>query len=184
DLTGAGIFKPLPGEQADAGATPPSGADIRPDATYLITGGLGGVGQEVARWLAASGARHLLLVGRTPLAGDGEGSAKARAIAELEQRGARVTYRAADVADEAAMRNLLREHSQRGAPAIRGVVHAAGLVVFESVADLDPGELSALLRPKLAGGWLLHRLFETEPLDFFVLFSSASAVLASPQLAA
>jgi NADPH:quinone reductase-like Zn-dependent oxidoreductase/acyl carrier protein len=184
DLTGAGIFKPLPGDHAGAGAAPASGAGIRADATYLITGGLGGVGQEVARWLAASGARHLLLVGRTPLAGDGAGSAKARAIAELEQRGVRVTYRAADVADEAAMRNLLREHSQQGRPAIRGVVHAAGLVVFEAVADLDPGELTALLRPKLAGGWLLHRLFEAEPLDFFVLFSSASAVLASPQLSA
>jgi epothilone polyketide synthase D len=181
-LTSAGMLTPLPG-RLDNGGTGPAAAGIRPDATYLITGGLGGVGLELARWLAASGARHLLLVGRTPLGGD-EVSGKADAVAELEQRGVRVTYRAADVADEAAMRDVLAEHSECSAPAIRGVIHAAGVVTYQAIADLDPGELTALLRPKLAGGWVLHSLFRGVPLDFFVLFSSASAILASPQLAA
>jgi epothilone polyketide synthase D len=182
-LISAGMFTPLPEELNHPGTGPAAAAVIRPDATYLITGGLGGVGIEVARWLAASGARHLLLAGRTPLAAD-ERSAKADAVRELEERGVRVVYRAVDIADETAMRALLAEHSRRGDPAIRGVIHAAGLVAYQAVADLDPAELTALLRPKLAGGWILHTLLRDVPLDFFVLFSSASAILASPRLAA
>jgi NAD(P)-dependent dehydrogenase (short-subunit alcohol dehydrogenase family) len=160
---------------------------IRADATYLITGGLGGLGLELARWLAGHGARHLLLTGRTPLPAapeDGGVAPGLAALRDLERRGASVTYRSADVADEAAMRAVLRAHEQAGRPPVRGVFHAAGRLSFQAVADLSPAELTGLLRPKLAGGLVLHRLFATADLDYFVLFSSASAVLASPQLAA
>jgi phthiocerol/phenolphthiocerol synthesis type-I polyketide synthase C len=62
-------------------------------------------------------------------------------------------------------------------------VHAAGVVEFRAVEELTPDELAAVLRPKVAGGWALHRVFRDVPLDFFVLFSSGSAVLGSPMLA-
>jgi phthiocerol/phenolphthiocerol synthesis type-I polyketide synthase C len=152
-------------------------ARIDPGATYLVTGGLGDLGRIVARWLAESGARHLLLVGRTP-------RPDSPVLGEPAHLGVQVEYAAIDVADEDALRDLLERRAVDGRPPVRGVVHAAGAVAFRLVAELQPDQLDAVLRPKVAGGWALHRVLRETPLDFFVLFSSASAVLGSPMLAA
>jgi epothilone polyketide synthase D len=150
---------------------------LDPDATYLVTGGLGDLGRIVAQWLASSGARHLLLIGRTPRPQD-------PALAELARLGAQAAYETVDVADETALRVLLDRRAKAGCPPVRGVVHAAGVVDLRLVDELRPDELAGMLRPKVAGGWALHRALQDAPLDFFVLFSSASAVLGSPMLAA
>jgi acyl carrier protein len=94
-----------------------------------------------------------------------------------------VRYTAVDVADRAAMTDMLLAYRRSGAPAIRGVFHAAGVVDYDSVSDLEPDRLAAVLAPKLAGGWNLHRAFDDGSVDYFVLFSSASALLSSPLLA-
>ena len=67
-----------------------------------------------------------------------------------------------------------------GWPPIRGVVHAAGVLHDGLLAQLDAAALNSVLRPKMIGGWLLHRLLEDAPLDFFVLFSSAGSLLGQP----
>jgi len=168
-------------DPTDADATDADSTDTRsrfdPDATYLVTGGLGDLGRIVARWLAASGARHLLLIGRTPRPDD-------PALAELARLGAQVAYEPVDVADETALRGLLDRRAGAGCPPVRGVVHAAGVAEFRLVDELQPDELARVLHPKVAGGWALHRVLRDAPLDFFVLFSSASAVLGSPMLSA
>ncbi|WP_151483792.1 type I polyketide synthase [Streptomyces albicerus] len=146
---------------------------VRADATYLITGGLGGIGRELAHWLISQGARHLLLTGRTPpRAGDPR-------VTELERLDghAQVTYAAIDAADEAALADLLRERELHGLPDVAGVVHAAGVLDPAPARDLSDQELALNLSPKVAGGWALHRLFKRRPLDFFVLFSSTASVL-------
>ncbi|WP_420118489.1 SDR family NAD(P)-dependent oxidoreductase, partial [Micromonospora sp.] len=152
---------------------------IDPTAGYLVTGGLGDLGRVVTDWLVREGARHLVLTGRTPLSGAGG----ADWLAELRRHGVRVAYEAVDVADEEAMRAVVGRYGTDGVT-IRGVVHAAGVIEYRALSELDDPTLSAVLRPKVTGAAVLHRLFAGQPLDFFVLFSSGSAVLSSPMLGA
>ena len=151
-------------------------AGIRPDATYLITGGLGALGLVVARWLVAQGARHLALVGRT------EGSETAReTVSELRQRGAQVVTLRADISQEEQVRALLAEIA-RTMPPLRGILHLANVLDDGVILQQDRARLLGAMRPKALGAWHLHALTRQLPLDFFVLFSSAAAFLGSPGL--
>ena len=159
----------------------------RVDGTYLVTGGLGGLGLEVARWMVSRGARRLILLGRTQLppraAWSGLDPAgrigrQVAAIRDLEARGATVHLASVDVSDEAALAEYLETFRQEGWPPVRGVVHAAGVLQDQAVMQLDAAALAAVFRAKVLGAWLLHRLVD-EPLDFFLLFSSAAALLGS-----
>jgi NAD(P)-dependent dehydrogenase (short-subunit alcohol dehydrogenase family)/acyl carrier protein len=159
------------------------------DGSYLITGGLGDLGLVVARWMVERGARRLILMGRTKLPQRSSWSAvepgtrlahQIGAIRELEALGASVHLASVDVADEEQLSAFLKEFSSEGWPPIRGVVHAAGVVQDGLLLQLDQAALNTVLRPKVMGGWLLHRLLEDAPLDFFVLFSSAGSLLGQP----
>jgi acyl transferase domain-containing protein/acyl carrier protein len=159
------------------------------DGSYLITGGLGDLGLGVARWMVKQGARRLILLGRTKLPPRSSwntvetGSRLAlqvAAIRELEALGAAVHLAPVDVADEKQLSAFLNEFRAEGWPSIRGVVHAAGVLQDGLLSQLDAGAFNTVLRPKMMGGWLLHRLLEDAPLDFFVLFSSAGSLLGQP----
>ena len=161
----------------------------RPDGTYLISGGLGDLGLLIARWMVGQGARRLILLGRTTLPPRSDWSAtepgsrlahQITAIRELESLGACVHTPSVDVADEAALSGFLDAFRAEGWPPIRGVVHAAGALQDGLLVQLDAAALTAVLRPKVMGGWLLHHLLQDDPLDFFVLFSSAGAILGQP----
>ena len=144
---------------------------VGPDAGYLISGGLGGVGLEIAGWLVARGARHLHLLGRSA---PSEGAQ--RALAALRAQGAEIDVAAVDVADETALARVLGDWRAAGRPSIRGVVHAAGSWRDTPLAQLDAEALAGVLAPKIAGTWALERLVGAE-LDFFVSCSSLSSVL-------
>ncbi len=161
----------------------------RTDGSYLISGGLGDLGLLVARWMVEQGARRLILLGRTRLPPRANwdaaepGSRLSRqitAIRDLEALGASVHLAAVDVADEGELRGFLDTFRAEGWPPIRGVVHAAGILHDGLLVQLDAASLRAVLRPKVMGGWLLHRLLHDVALDFFVLFSSAGSVLGQP----
>jgi acyl transferase domain-containing protein/acyl carrier protein len=161
----------------------------RSDSSYLITGGLGDLGLKVARWMVAQGARRLILLGRTTLPPRSSwssletGSHLARQVAavrELEESGASVHLISADVADEKQMSAFVQQFRDEGWPAIRGVVHAAGVLHDGLLLQLDAAAMSTVLRPKMVGGWLLHRLLREAPLDFFVVFSSAGSLIGQP----
>ncbi len=158
-------------------------APVRADGTYLITGGLGGLGLVVARWLATAGARHLVLVGRTPLsdASGRPGGSPIEAIRSLEALGATVRTVAADVSDGTQMA-LLFDDLRRTAPPLKGIVHAAGISIPRPLTQLDADTIDRVLRPKVAGSWVLHTLTEEMDLDFFVLFSSVASVWGSRDL--
>jgi acyl transferase domain-containing protein/acyl carrier protein len=141
--------------------------------TWLVTGGLGGLGLAVARWLAAGGARHLVLAGRRPAA------AAAAALAELRRAGAAPAYVQADVAVESEVARLVAA-AERGRPPLRGVIHAAGVIADRVVAGLSWKACAAVLAPKVRGAWNLHRATRGRELQDFVLFSSAAALLGSP----
>ena len=137
--------------------------------TYLVTGGLRGIGLETTRWLIDRGARHLLLVGR---------SARPDAVPELaawQAAGVRIELLAADVADETALARALG-HALGGLPPLRGVVHSAGITDDAALAQLDWPRFRAVLDPKVKGAWALHRLTQQIPLDFFLLYSSAASL--------
>jgi acyl transferase domain-containing protein/SAM-dependent methyltransferase len=155
-----------------------TGAGVAPapraEATYLITGGLGALGLEVAQWLAARGARHLALLGRSA-----PSSAAATVIEELRRGGVRVVTVAADVAVREELERALAEIEREGPP-VGGVVHAAGILDDGILLQLDAARLEAVLAPKVAGAWNLHELTLGRDLDLFLLFSSFTGVLGSP----
>jgi len=159
----------------------------RPDASYLVTGGLGGVGLLVARWLAEQGARRLILLGRSALPPRGEWLAadpasrvgrRIAAIRAIERLGATVHLAAVDVADESRLAAWLEGWRHEAQPPIRGVIHAAATVEDRLLVQLDPAGWQATLRPKALGAWHLHRLLDD--LDFFVLFSSIGSLIGLP----
>jgi len=152
----------------------PSRAGIRGDTTYLITGGLGGLGLHVARWLVDRGARQLVLTSRrrpsTP-----EQSA---AIDRLREAGAEVRVVPADVSRGEAVEHLIG--TLRTAPApLRGVIHAAGVLDDGLLRFQDWPRFERVMAPKVAGAWNLHHLTRDLPLDFFVLFSSGVGLVGS-----
>ncbi|MER7396116.1 SDR family NAD(P)-dependent oxidoreductase [Streptomyces sp. NPDC000151] len=161
---------------APDGETPDSvpPAAIRPDGGYLITGGLGGIGLVVARWLVAAGARHLVLLGRRAP------SAEARAtLAELTASGATVDVLQADVTRAEDVQRVVGEFGRRR-PALRGVFHAAGVLDDGTLLQQDWDRYRAVLAPKVTGAHHLDVCTRDLSLDLFVLFSSFVAVLGSP----
>ena len=168
--------------------TPPLPPAFRPDGSYLITGGLGSLGLIVARWMVEQGARRLILMGRTrlperaswhQLAEDHPQRRTVQAIQALETEGATIHLAAVDVADEAQFATFLADYRREGWPPIRGVMHTAGVVQDELLLRMTTETFQRVLRPKLRGGWLMHRLLKDQPLDFFILFSSTGSVIAS-----
>ncbi|ROO62112.1 acyl transferase domain-containing protein [Micromonospora sp. Llam0] len=142
---------------------------VDPDGSYLVTGGLGGVGRCLVRDLVRRGARRLLLTGRR--AADDIAPAAAELLAELADAGVEVRYRTADCDDPAALTRALADDL----PRLRGVVHAAGHLTRTPLAHADRAAFEQTLRGKFTGAWWLHLLLRDHPLDFFLTVSSVSA---------
>ena len=150
---------------------------IHADATYVITGGLGGLGLRAAQWLAQHGARHVVLLGRTA-----PGEQARAAIATMEAAGVEVKVASVDVAAREPLAEVFAE-VRRTMPAIRGVLHAAGTMQMVPTAELDRSRLVANWAPKVQGTLNLAALLVGEPLDFFALYASSAGVLALPGMA-
>jgi len=144
---------------------------LHSDATYLITGGLGALGLEVAAWMVARGARRLILCGR-----HGARTQAATALIEdLRAKGSRVTVVQADISDPGSAAALF-ETIKASCPSLRGIIHAAGLL-DDGVLRLQSWDrFDRVLAPKVAGAWNLHCLTSETELDFFVCFSSAASL--------
>ncbi len=166
------IAPPKPGETRLA---PHARFAANPDKTHLVTGGFGGFGLQTARWLVEHGARHLALVGRS----GAQTPAARQALAELRAAGARVHAAAVDMRDEAAVAELLATLAAE-APPLGGVMHAAAELDDGLIAHLDGAKLAGALGAKAAGAELLDRLTRDAPLDYFVLFSSATTAIGNP----
>jgi acyl transferase domain-containing protein len=143
-------------------------ARIRPRGVYLITGGVRGLGLVFAKYLATAAGARLVLTSRS-------GTADAENVRELERLGAEVMVAAADVTDEARMREVVHAARARFGT-IDGVVHAAG-VPGGGLIQLRASEAaSAVLAPKVAGTLALERVLGGAPLDFVVLCSSLTSI--------
>nr|AIT55260.1 GulC [Pyxidicoccus fallax] len=159
-------------ERLVPGAAP--AAPIHADGTYLLTGGLGGLGLAFASWLADRGARHLALVSRRPPSEE----ARARLDA-LRARGVEVLVREVDLSREDSVAALFRELDER-MPPLRGVLHLAGVLDDATLFQQNEQRLAAVRGPKVTGTRLLHAHTQHRKLDFFVLFSAGATLLGSP----
>jgi NADPH:quinone reductase-like Zn-dependent oxidoreductase/short-subunit dehydrogenase/acyl carrier protein len=159
------------GLQIDRGPRPVA---IDADASYLITGGLGGFGLAVADRLARRGARQLALVGRNAPSA----SAQA-AVQSLRQRGVEVMIFAADVTDREQARRVIAAVQAQMGP-LKGIMHAAMVLDDAPIERLTEERMWKAMAPKIMGAWNLHALTLDLPLDFFVLFSSLASVIGNP----
>lgn len=154
----------------DDGSDEESGL-LQPNASYLVTGGLGGLGLTVARWMADQGARNLVLVGRS--------APKEHALPTLqalEEAGVNVHIARGDIGQAADVERILTEVNQT-LPPLRGIIHAAGVLDDGVLSELNIDRFRRVMGPKVDGAWLLHSMTRNQPLDFFVLFSSVTSVL-------
>ena len=146
---------------------------VRSSGTYLLTGGLGGIGLQVADWLVGRGARHLVLAGRS-----GGSAAAAETIARLEAKGARLEIVAADVAERQDVASVLKR-IQDTMPPLTGIVHAAGVLDDGLLDEQTTARFASVMAPKVNGAWNLHCLTKSLPIDWFVCFGSLSGLLGS-----
>jgi acyl transferase domain-containing protein/NADP-dependent 3-hydroxy acid dehydrogenase YdfG len=171
--------------KADAGRP----INFRADSCYLITGGLGGIGLFVARWMIAQGARHLTILGRTTLPARAEWraleasapspvGARVAAILELEALGAAVHYFPVDVSDAKALTAVLDQWRADVRPSIRGVIHTAAVIDDQLLTELDPHSIERVFGAKAVGAWLLDNAIPDA--DWFVLFSSLASIWPAP----
>ncbi|WP_353979024.1 SDR family NAD(P)-dependent oxidoreductase [Salinicola endophyticus] len=144
-------------------------------ATYVVTGGLGGFGLATAEWLAAKGARKLLLLGRR-----GATTEEAQAgVTRLQTAGVSVRAEACDVTDAEALRAVLDTARDALGP-IKGIVHAATVIDDGLIRNLDAERVRRAMAPKLDGARHLDALTADDPLDFFVVYSSATTLFGNP----
>ncbi|KAH8426353.1 beta-ketoacyl reductase [Aspergillus melleus] len=150
---------------------------IDPNATYIISGGLGGVGRSIARWLADNGAKYLVLLSRS-----GPKANEAQSLAlEFQGRGVQCEMPACDVTNLSALRALLDRYSATMAP-VKGCIQAA-IVLKECIfSELSFSSWKDILQPKLQGSWNLHAALPSD-MDFFIMLSSIMGTLGTGSLA-
>ncbi|NEP05484.1 MAG: SDR family NAD(P)-dependent oxidoreductase, partial [Okeania sp. SIO4D6] len=144
---------------------------IKSEASYLITGGLGALGLEVAQWMAKEGAKNIVLTGRR----DPNERAQ-KVIEELEAEGASISVLLGDISTQESVRKILEEIST-SLPPLKGIIHAAGVLDDGVLQKMTWEKFTKVMEPKVSGTWYLHQLTQDLPLDFFVCFSSMASML-------
>lgn len=169
--------------------TRPFPTKLTADATYVVTGGSGALGRVVATYLAERGARHITLLSRTEMPPRSEWSkldeanphhAAVDTIRDIERLGAQVTTASVDITDIDQVRSWQARHTLNGGRPIRGIIHAAGSVADQLLVNMTEVDFAKVMSPKVTGTRVLHKAFDGQQLEFFVMFGSAGSVIASP----
>ena len=151
-----------------------AGITLDKEGTYMVTGGLGGLGLLIVDWLVERQVRNLVLVSRR----DPSESKRSR-LEALARKGVNVVVVRADVSDYQAMESAIRS-IQQSHPPLKGIVHAAGAIDDGVIEGQSWQKFVNAMKSKVQGSWNLHQLTQSDALDFFVLFSSAASMLGSP----
>lgn len=146
---------------------------VRPDATYLVAGGLGALGLQTASWLVSKGARYLVLIGRR------QASEQAQASIDRLKQAAEIVIAQADITCKVDMVRLAQE-TLSALPPLSGIIQAAGILDDGILIQQDWQRFQQVTAAKIQGTWNLHQLSLNQPVDFFVCFSSAASLIGSP----
>jgi acyl transferase domain-containing protein len=166
------ITKPLPVHMNESGS-------------YMITGAFGALGRLTAEWLIEKGAKSLILLGRVSLPprsewqnSDLSDNVKDRVafVQSLEAKGASIVVDALDFADEKAVKQYFTENAKK-IQNVRGVISSLGIVKDMFIAQMPKETFDEVYETKVLSNWMLHKYFENQPLDFFVIFSSVAALI-------
>lgn len=141
------------------------------ESTYLITGGLGGLGVEVTKWMLTRGAKHIVLAGRRPPLPRVQ-----QLIDDWNGAGGNVVVKQTDIGVYENCRRLLEEIKDMGLPPLRGIMHAAGIIHDNFIPNQTWESIEMAFVPKIYGGWYLHQLTLNYALEFFVFFSSMTSM--------
>ncbi|WP_308405162.1 type I polyketide synthase [Streptomyces sp. B93] len=156
-------------EEGETTAVVPGGLPVvREDGAYIVTGGLGGLGLATARWLAGQGAARIVLNGRRP--------PSLEAAREIGDLAAETTVVLGDISQRGTAERLVGAATEGGVR-LRGVVHCAMVLDDAALAGVTDRQLRRVWAPKVGGAWNLHRATDGQELDWFVLYSSMSALL-------
>ncbi|HBE02352.1 MAG TPA: hypothetical protein DC049_07730, partial [Spirochaetia bacterium] len=150
---------------------PPAEIRFRKDATYLIAGGCSGFGIAVARWMVQKGAGSIALTGRSGLKTEQDKAI----IAELEKNGVQVKIFKVDITEADAVNSMLTEIKST-MPELKGVVNSAMVLEDAMISGMDQEKFLKVIRPKVNGTWNLHTATLDAKLDYFLMFSSISAL--------
>ncbi|HEX9058949.1 MAG TPA: type I polyketide synthase [Clostridia bacterium] len=165
--------------------------DIKSEGIYIITGGAGGIGLEIAKYLSSRNKVNLCFINRSRIPDRDEWenilkvnddiklSKKINAIREIEESGSKVVFYSADVSDIDIMGDIFSElKSAYGR--INGVIHAAGVAGDGYIIRKPDNVFNQVILPKINGTWVLDKLTENDEIDFLALFSSISCFTFNP----
>ncbi len=156
-------------------AVPPNRAPVfRSDGSYLVTGGVGGLGLFLAAVMASGGCGRIVLTSRSQPNPQAQ-----KMIAQLRSNGADIVVECGNIADPDTAERLVGAATATGLP-LRGVLHAAAVVDDATVGNITDELIERDWAPKVRGAWYLHRAAADQPLDWFCNFSSAAVLLGSP----
>lgn len=152
---------------------------IEHNATYLITGGTKGFGLEIAKWLSASGAGNIVLIGRRGAQTD----EAAEAINQMKQQGTEVSVYAVDITEEKDVKELI-ENITATMPRLTGIFHLAMVLDDAFIVDVKKERFEKVMAPKVGGVLNLHKYTRHLPLDYFICMSSIASLVGNPGQAA
>jgi len=168
-------FSAMPVDQPIIGPCTESATRFRAGGTFLVTGGCGGFGWEVAKWLTTRGARSLVLMSRS-----GPDESVATEMQRLRDSGIAITETRGDVTIREDVDRVINAINESDHP-LTGVLHAAMVIDDDFITHLDTDRFDRVLHPKALGAWHLHRATQEMPIEHFILFSSISSVLGAPR---
>lgn len=181
-------------QKVDLVREPKSPIPFKPGGTYLISGGLGGIGIQIAQYLLKHYQARLLLVGRTPIPHKSTWNAhlerediiaqRLKAYQELEQLGGEIIYEAVDICDLKQLQIIVEKAQSRWGRELDGIIHLAGTFHEQLVLEETQKNLAAVLHPKILGAWALHQLVKDNSDSIFINFSSAHGFFGSTAVGA
>ena len=167
----------VPGRREVARLIPASDvqdAAVDLEGSWLVSGGLGDLGLEVARWLVASGAPRVVLTSRSE-----PSEAVEATLTELRVDGAEVVVALGDVSDTESLASVMQVVDSSSWPLV-GVIHAAGVLADGLILNQTRAAFDKVMAPKIKGAWALHEATQDRDLRAFVLFSAGAAMMGSP----
>ncbi|MDO1449031.1 SDR family NAD(P)-dependent oxidoreductase [Rhodocytophaga aerolata] len=155
--------------------TPAENLVLDAKGTYVISGGASGFGLELATWLTQKGARYVVLLSRSGCKTDED----TQAVLSMMQQGVGVVLESVDITNAAAIQKVFNRIKDT-MPPVKGIIHSAAILDDATIPNMDQSRFQRVFDTKVLGAWNLHQASLNEPVDFFLMLSSISAIFGLP----